>query len=1013
MIHNSSFGSLELNPATKANIIDCYIDGKMKQRPTLITANNSDVLIEKCHFENFINEKRSTVLLGHNNSQVTIENSVFFKHKSSKGILFLRNNSSMQISSSLISQSIRYSAISLQDRVTAVLNNTVFRNNSALAGGAMYVEYHCQVTLANCTFSSNKAITGKTSNISKNSNLQIAAHTSDQNNIEKFETIKSMFFNQTSSEESKAIAADQVHLPGKRSFFMKNFVHQNGPLIGIGGAIFITVQSQLLVTSCAFEDNSAQSIAGAIMGGLDVTLNIQETKFVRNKALMQSGAIDVEQKALLEITNCTFEDNSAQSFAGAITALINVVLDIQKTTFVGNKVLSDSGGAINVEHQSHLRITNCTFEDNSARRAAGAIMAGLDARLNIQGTTFVGNTAVLDSGGAIDAEQQVHIRITNCRFEDNSAQRAAGAIISGLNATLDIQGTTFIGNRALQGGAIYVEQHTQLGITNSIFQKNSAQSTSAAIGAMMNATVEIQGTIFVGNKASHGGAINVERQSHLRIINCTFENNSAQRFAGAVRSASNVTLEIQETTFVGNKALKYHGGAIYIQQQVHLRITNSTSFVDNLAQNLSGAIGAMQNVTLEIQEASFVGNKTLSNGGAINAQDQVHVSITNCTFEDNSALNMAGAVTAGFNATLYVQETTFVSNKALVSDGGAINVQQQSYLRITNCLFNENTARSGGALATVNIVALDVQDTNFTGNNAAGQGGAIAIGKQSHLHIKDCTFEHNHAESVGGALVGFLDAVLDVQESSFTHNSAPQGGAIIVQQQVNLFLTKSRLDRNFASHDFGGGILAKDNAKLEIRETNFTGNSASLSDVGGALYISQSQCHVVHCLFHSNIAGSVGGAVWVSESLFQIENTNFTNNNGSDGGAIYIDSRSNLQANSCHFLLNHGTQGGAITLNNPEQAFLRDTLFLRNVASGDGGAIRIIGGTDIIINNITCVGNQAPSGGCLNLDSVTLTLNNSEISENVAGDVGAGVFASNSRIQVQGFLMKLNLSKLP
>ena len=56
IIHNSSFDSLDLKPTMKAQLTDCYIDGKMKQRPTLITANNSDVSIRNCHFEHFITD---------------------------------------------------------------------------------------------------------------------------------------------------------------------------------------------------------------------------------------------------------------------------------------------------------------------------------------------------------------------------------------------------------------------------------------------------------------------------------------------------------------------------------------------------------------------------------------------------------------------------------------------------------------------------------------------------------------------------------------------------------------------------------------------------------------------------------------------------------------------------------------------------------------------------------------------------------------------------------------------
>ena len=178
---------------------------------------------------------------------------------------------------------------------------------------------------------------------------------------------------------------------------------------------------------------------------------------------------------------------------------------------------------------------------------------------------------------------------------------------------------------------------------------------------------------------------------------------------------------------------------------------------------------------------------------------------------------------------------------------------------------------------------------------------------------------------------------------------------------------------------------------------------------------------------------TVEGAVHVqSQSSLKIENTNFTNNNGSDGGAMYIGSTSKLQANmcifgenfakqsggaielndgstiaieSCLFMANHALtgSGGAVDLNDPEHVSMRDTFVLRNVVSGNGGAIEISGGT-VTIDNITCVGNQAVGyGGCLDVNFVILTLSNGDISENIGHEGGAGVAALYSRIQV-GYL---------
>ena len=104
---------------------------------------------------------------------------------------------------------------------------------------------------------------------------------------------------------------------------------------------------------------------------------------------------------------------------------------------------------------------------------------------------------------------------------------------------------------------------------------------------------------------------------------------------------------------------------------------------------------------------------------------------------------------------------------------------------------------------------------------------------------------------------------------------------------------------------------------------------------------------------------------------------------------------------SCNFLSNHAVNGGAMYVNQQEHVSVHSTSLLRNVASDTGGALVISDGTEVMINNITCVGNQGPNGGgCMNVGYVTLTLNNSDISENFGNNYGAGVSAGNSRIQV-------------
>ena len=673
-IRNSSFVSLDLNSGNKALITDCYIDGKFKPRPTLITANNSDISIQNCHFGNFINENGSTILYGHDNSHIMIKNSVFIQHNSSKGVLFLENNSSMLINYSLISLNIASSpgcsALTLKDGIHADVHATVFKNNSALVGGAVIVENQCTTTLTNCTFSSNNV---KTLNIPKTSNVKMATRPIVKDNIGTFFFINRSLFNNTASRDKnlKVMSPHQALLL-KTSTLNQKSSKKEDPVPSMGGAVFILLHSQLFATNCLFEANSAE-LAGAIAATANVTLEIQQTYFTRNGALMLGGAI---------------------------------------------------------------------------------------------------------------------------------------------------------------------------------------------------------------------------------------------------HAAGNVTLNVQETTFVGNKAL---------------------------------------------------------------------------------------------------------------SDGGAINTQQQSYLRMRNCEFDDNISeRLGGGIIVTANASLEIQDTTFTGNKAE-QGGAIDVGSQSFLRIINCTFENNHAQ-LGGALFGGFHLDCEINESHFLKNSASlQGGAINVQEHSSLLIANSRLERNFAETDIGGGIVVTFNVKSKIRATNFTGNSAP-STAGALMIYSQTKCHVERCVFSSNTANTFGGAVGISAtSSVIIENTNFTNNNSTDGGAICLDGNSKLQSRmcnywknfakqtgggiklkggatakieSCRFLGNHARSGGAVNFISTPHPLLKATFFFKNVASNRGGAITLNQATNAIIDNITCVSNQSPRGGCMYIQTVILTLNNSDISENFGYDMGAGILADYLRMQV-------------
>ena len=307
-------------------------------------------------------------------------------------------------------------------------------------------------------------------------------HARDKNNMETYFFINPNLFNRRSSHDKnlELIAPHQALLVKSSALNEKSNRKQEDPLLSMGGAVYVAIQSQLFVANCVFENNSAQ-YAGAIAATRNVVVQIQKTNFTGNSAF-EGGAIRLDTVSYLRTTDCRFEDNHAQnaggaieggteavlkikrsyfsensaSFSGAILATINVTLDIQETTFVGNMAFSDLG-AIDVQHQAHLRIKNCLFDNNLSQRYGGAICGGFNATVDIQDTKFRRNRPV--QGGAIDVDQRSFLQITNCTFEDNHAQ-LGGALFGGLDLVCEINKSHFLNNSASkQGGAINIQQN--------------------------------------------------------------------------------------------------------------------------------------------------------------------------------------------------------------------------------------------------------------------------------------------------------------------------------------------------------------------------------------------------------------------------------------------------------------------------------------------------------------------------------------------------------------------------
>eukprot|EP01122_Echinamoeba_exundans_P009070 TRINITY_DN3122_c0_g2_i1.p1 TRINITY_DN3122_c0_g2~~TRINITY_DN3122_c0_g2_i1.p1 ORF type:complete len:2992 (+),score=492.15 TRINITY_DN3122_c0_g2_i1:63-9038(+) len=530
--------------------------------------------------------------------------------------------------------------------------------------------------------------------------------------------------------------------------------------------------------------------------------------------------------------------------------------------------------------------------------------------------------------------------------------------------------------------AIYVNS-TQLVLSNSVFNNNTAYSSIAGVLYSLNSTVTIVGSRFEDNMGSGAAAIFASSRSSISISSSTFSRNVAYTDVGGAIYTSGGTLSITGSTFDGNQATT-HGGAVFTSSTTV--VITSTVFYQNLAPTGYGAICLSASPSATITNATFDSNLSDLGGGA-------YVESSTQTFIDSSVFKM-NAVPGDFggglclnNAGALVTNTRFESNSA-VSAGAFLALRSSATL--SNCDFTSNVATGfGGAILTIPPISGSVSGSNcrFV-SNIATRGGALAI---------------------QGSSSSFSNSVFALNQAAFGASAylVESGGP------PSLALSSSIMESGTASI-IAGGIYLGPNSKLSILSSIIRNNTAGITNLAGAIFSNGSQIVFTSSVMDSNSALNGGaifaGANGATPTDIVINGTSiFSSNAAATGGAIHMVN-SNLRSYGTNFFHNGATDfGGAIVAVTPSQFlvagnnFTQNYLYPRPSTSVFGGAIFVVsydfGGT-VSINNTIFNLNQviAPTnssntfGGAAIFDSVqTVQLHNNTWRRNAGHDTGGAI----------------------
>lgn len=230
-----------------------------------------------------------------------------------------------------------------------------------------------------------------------------------------------------------------------------------------------------------------------------------------------------------------------------------------------------------------------------------------------------------------------------------------------------------------------------------------------------------------------------------------------------------------------------------------------------------------------------------------NSYDNARMVVKDCYFENNYARTEPGCINNC--AVLTVYNTTFYKNRASVW-AGAIHTHFYAVANIYDSTFIDNVAGwNGGALYTYGD--LNIYNTSFIGNNCTTNNGGGAIGackyqSAPHIYIENSLFEGNNnncwgldelsttGTGRGGAISLMDEGSLEVRNTIFIANSASIGTAICAIEAGSYGSPDVIIVNNtFINHTRVGDVL---NVRVKgticnISDNYYLGNSIEFSSL--------------------------------------------------------------------------------------------------------------------------------------------------------------------------------------
>ena len=730
---------------------------------------------------------------------------------------------------------------------------------------------------------------------------------------------------------------------------------------------------------------------------------------------------------------------------------------IKKSTIIDGFTFSscEAIGSIALREASPS-ISNCRFVNNN--------------RFGI--SIFSSSPSITDCLFSGNGESALYVsesspKILKCEFTGNRDQNFAGGITA-LSSIFSISQCEFDNNQGNFGGALYFRE-SEIDISRCEFSNNRAHYGASL--EFSNSEVRLNNVLVHSNYSETESAGIRTTDGTLVMNHCTVVENVSSAIAGGVLFEGEGVIDMVNSIVWGNKAFALDPAELETAQIINNGPQISVSYSIIQGVNKFNGLGNIDADPLFADSGNHDFSLTPYSPG-VNTGDParsitIATDLTGYTRIQGSSVDIGAFELSGVTEVSTAEVLSYPSSKIVCQgditffefesvSGGAVTWQVKNELNVFENAVNDATYNivhsATGSRLTVNTAQMSVGveqfqvlhsnrilpafnltlqsgDVIYVDTNAGAGLNNGTTWANAYTELSEALENGAHCSEIWMAQGEYSPAV----GSSFYINKGIRiyGGFLGTEQQRN--------ERNVAGNETLLKSADGSELPLVVIESLDAGqlplailDRISFQSSKVCLDINNASPLIQDCRFYPGedhgilvrnsadphikgvtIDGRKKSSIVISAySAPDIEDSHFLNNVADNGGALKFEANSQAKVVGSVFEANNASfGGGAVFISEVTSALIDRCIFKGNSATTNGAAILVNDSSDSVkIVNSLFHSNSAKRGGAIASFGNRLEILNGTITQNLADELGGGIYAPSGIIKVDNSILWANQS---